>query len=332
MNVIIANKYKEMLMSLDIEVIKSEEGVYDVSEIVNDFSNFFFDRMIIDITAIKDYTNTDNLQKLSINFDASRIVLVLDEETSNANYISKLISIGLYNFTRNSEGIKYLLAHPNTYRDVAHMHNVQAESSNNQVISNNSESISSESQKVIGIKALTSSAGATTLTYMMKKQLSTSYNVCALEVDKNDFIYFDDKDMIKVESNALAKELMKRREYDCILIDLNNYEDVEICTDIIYLVEPSTLKLNKLLMSNRKAFEVHQHEKIVLNKSNVKTSEISDFEYETKSKVFYNLPSLDERKHYNKEINGLLIQLGFSKIKPDEEDGGKGKILGMFKF
>ena len=33
MNVIIANKYKKMLMNLDIEVIKSIEGEFDVDEI-----------------------------------------------------------------------------------------------------------------------------------------------------------------------------------------------------------------------------------------------------------------------------------------------------------
>ena len=44
MNVIIANKYKEMLMNLDIEVIKSIEGEFEVSEIVDQFTNFYFDR------------------------------------------------------------------------------------------------------------------------------------------------------------------------------------------------------------------------------------------------------------------------------------------------
>ena len=62
MNVIIANKYKEMLMNLDIEVIKSIEGEFDVDEIINNFTNFYFDRMILDITAIKDYQDLDNLQ------------------------------------------------------------------------------------------------------------------------------------------------------------------------------------------------------------------------------------------------------------------------------
>ena len=46
MNVIIANKYKEMLLSLDIPVIKSLEGVYDVNDIIENFTNFYFDRII----------------------------------------------------------------------------------------------------------------------------------------------------------------------------------------------------------------------------------------------------------------------------------------------
>ena len=55
MNVIIANKYKEMLDSLDIDVIKSMDGEFTVDEIVERFSNFFFQRMILDITALKNY-------------------------------------------------------------------------------------------------------------------------------------------------------------------------------------------------------------------------------------------------------------------------------------
>lgn len=88
MNVIIANKYKEMLMNLDIEVIKSIEGEFEVSEIVDQFTNFYFDRMILDITAIKNYQNLDNLQKLSINFDMNKVILLLDNsEESNTKII-----------------------------------------------------------------------------------------------------------------------------------------------------------------------------------------------------------------------------------------------------
>ena len=64
MNVIVANKYRDALADLDIDVIKSLEGEYTVDEIVDTFKNFFFQRMILDITALKDYKNIKTLQKL----------------------------------------------------------------------------------------------------------------------------------------------------------------------------------------------------------------------------------------------------------------------------
>lgn len=327
MNVIVANKYKEMLMNLDIEVIKSIEGEFEVDEIIDTFSNFYFDRMILDITAIKDYQNLDNLQKLSINFDMNKVILVLDdsEESSSKTYLSKLISMGIYNFAKNIDAIKYMLENPNTYRDVAHLHLVNNEVTTEEVISGVT--------RIIGVKSLTEGAGATTLCYLMKKQLQENYTVCALEVDRRDFMYFDSKDMEYTSSNDLAKELMKKRDYNVVIIDLNGFSDPEVCNDILYLVEPSTIKLNKLLMKDRHAFEKAKNGKIVLVKSNISDNEISEFEYETKCKVFYNLPSIDERKEVSKEINGLLSKLGFIKQSTGtSNDDNKGKLLGMFKF
>ena len=89
MNVIIANKYKDMLQTLDIEIIKTLEGVYNIDDIIDNFSNFYFDRMILDITALNDYNNLDTLQKLSINLDMSKVILLLDDtdESSSSNYL-----------------------------------------------------------------------------------------------------------------------------------------------------------------------------------------------------------------------------------------------------
>lgn len=330
MNVIIANKYRDMLNTLDIEVIKSLEGVYDVTDIVNEFSNFYFDRMILDVTALNDYNNIDTLQKLSINLDMAKVILLLDDndESSSSQYLSKLISMGIYNFTRNLEGVRYLLQNPNSYRDVAHIHNVSVNSEGYV-----DDSLSSNT-RVIGVKNLTENAGATTLVYMMMKHLETNYSVCALEVDKRDFLYFDDKEMMSTTSADLPKELMKRRSYNVVLIDLNNYSDPAICNDVIYLVEPSILKLNKLMKRDRRVFEKHHNDKIVLNKSNISDSELNVFEYESKAKIFYNMPSLDERKETNREINGLLSKLGFAKQSygAEDDDSSKNKLLGMFKF
>lgn len=329
MNVIIANKYRDMLNSLDIEIIKSMEGVFDVSEITDNFSNFYFDRMILDITALHDYNNMDTLQKLSISLDMNKVILLLDDsdESSSGQYLSKLISMGIYNFTRNLEGVRYLLQNPNSYRDVAHIHNVN-------VSSNYVDDSVSSNTRVIGVKNLTEGAGATTLVYMMLKHLSANYSVCALEVDKRDFLYFDDKEMMSTTTADLPKELMKRRAYNVVLIDLNTYSDPEICNDVIYLLEPSIIKLNRLIKRDRRVFERYRNDKIVLNKSNITNADLNVFEYESKTKIFYNLPALDDRKETNREINGLLSKLGFAKqsVGLDDGDSSKNKLLGMFKF
>ena len=78
MNVIVANKYREALTSLDIEVIKSLEGEFSVDEIIETFKNFFFQRMILDITAIKNYKDIKTLKKLSLSLDMERVILLID--------------------------------------------------------------------------------------------------------------------------------------------------------------------------------------------------------------------------------------------------------------
>ena len=110
MNVIVTNKYNAMLQNLDIDIIKSMNGEFDVDEIISTFQNFYYQRMILDITAIKNYQDIKNLQKLSISLDMDKVILLLDGsvESSSSEYLSKIISMGIYNFTTNSEGIMYL--------------------------------------------------------------------------------------------------------------------------------------------------------------------------------------------------------------------------------
>src|SRR5699024_8159755 len=124
MNVIIANKYQALLTSLDIDVIKNIQGEFSVDELIAQFSNFYFNKMIIDITAIKDYQKVTTIQNLSVNFDTSKIILLLDDsETVNSPvYLSQLVSMGIYNFATNINDIKYLINNPNTYKDVAKYH------------------------------------------------------------------------------------------------------------------------------------------------------------------------------------------------------------------
>ena len=171
MNVMIYNKYKDLLLGLNIEVMKTLEGVYNVDEIIDRFTNFYYDKMILDITAIRDYQNTDNLQKLAMNINMENVILLLDDnpETDTKTYLSKLISLGIYNFTKNAEGINYLLVHPHTYKDVVNIHNLQdlesEASANSQAIpmfTNNGEEFGGggfRKLRIVGFKNVTQMLG-----------------------------------------------------------------------------------------------------------------------------------------------------------------------------
>lgn len=327
MNVIISNERQMELANLEIEVIKSINGEFDSNELVQMFSNFFFGRMILDLTAIKNYRDIRNLQKLSMSLDVEKIIVLLPDtpECLAPQFLSRLISMGIYNFTTNLDGINYLLQNPNTYRDVAHLHQIDsgggtgvaptismptASGGEGTTVVNN---IISGGSYILGIKNLTEHAGATMLTYMLKAELSSlGKSVTAIEVDKKDFMYINDKDLKSVTADGLASELLKHREAQVVLVDLNNNGNEEICTDVIYLVEPSTLKLNKLMRRDREIFNRLKGKKIVLAKSLLSNSDVNEFEYEAKTKVFFNLPPLDERQNNSQVLQDLINRLGIS--------------------
>ncbi len=334
MNVIIANKYRDALASLDIDVIKKLEGEFSVDEIVETFKNFFFQRMILDITALKDYKDIKTLQKLSLSLDMDRLILLLDgsPEVTNPEYLSDLISMRIYNFTMNIEGVNYLYNNPNSYRDVAQYHQLDTYHEMNaptrEVVEVYRESSVAQ---VIGLKNVTDGAGATSLIYIMKKQLERNYKVVALELDKRDFMYFDDKDMYSISSNELGNNIGKySTKVDVILVDLNNNPAAEsIVNDTIYLVEPSKLKLNKLLAQNPRVFERYKNKRIVLNKSLLSSHDVLDFEYETHTKVFYSLPPLYDQENNNSALDAFLVKLGFVRQSTETEDKKKG-LFGLF--
>ena len=321
MNVMIYNKYKELLMGLNLEVMKSLEGVFNVDEIIDTFANFYYDKMILDITAIRDYQNTDNLQKLAMNVNMENVILLLDDnpETNSKNYLSKLISLGIYNFTKNAEGINYLLVHPHTYKDVVNIHNIEdatPQASEPQVIEKEKivykevPAANNGKLRVIGFKNITNHAGSTSLIYMLKKALQNRKTVSAIEINKIDFLYFNDKDMVSTTVPELPKEMMKRTADNVLFIDLNDYEDVDICSEVYYLIEPSTIMINRLIKKNKSILEKLRNEKVIINKSMLSKEDIATFEYETKLKIFYTVPCVNDRQDRIEPINKLLDKMG----------------------
>ena len=328
MNVIVSNKNQLLLENLGIDIIKEMNGEFEVDEIIATFQNFFYQRMILDITAIKNYTDIVNLQKMSISLPMDKIILLLDgtDATSNPSFLSGLVSMGIYNFTKNIEGIQYLYNTPNSYRDVAQFHRLDATFGNANMQQNVQPQVVTETvvvqapqpefygTRIIGVKNVTKQSGASSLVYMMKKELSKNYSVVAIEVDKTDFTYFKDKDMVSTITNEVGMVVNKHKDKNVVLIDINNSIVAEgFCQDVLYLIEPSIIKLEKLMVLNAAALQGLKDKKIILNQSLLNSGDVANFEYEAKVKVFYNLAPLNERDKKLSELNKLLVKLGFSK-------------------
>lgn len=329
MNVIISNKYQSLLASLNIDVIKSINGEFTVEELKMQFSNFYYNKMIIDITAIKDYENINIIQGLSISFDMSKVILLLDDsvKVNSPMYISQLISMGIYNFTSDINTVKFLIDNPNTYKDVANYHNISGFKKpvlNEKAVDNSKGKMG---QKIIGFKNITDHAGATTLIYLLKLHLEKYYKVKAIEIDKNDFTYFNDSSLESISSITFNDFVIKNSNLDVILVDLNDSDVLQFCHDVVYLIEPGLIQLNKLIRKDSMIFEKLSDKKIVLNRSVLSDKDVEDFEKESGSKVFYNLPCLDDKLDNQSIVNAFLVALGFSRV----ESGDGSSIFSIFR-
>lgn len=335
MNVIIANEQQNQLANLDVDIIKSITGLYDAFEIVEMFKNFFFSKMILDVTALKNYKDIKTYEILANGLDPDKIIFLLPEgsELCTPNFLSHIISLKIYNFTTNLNGINFLLKKTNTLKDVEHivkMASVKTSSETGAVVANVSSNVK-RGVTVLGVKNVTESAGATTFIYLLKKELSLAYgqnNVVAIEIDKNDFSLFNDKNMFSIRQTDIKNTIAKYSNASIILVDLNNCPDNSFCGDVLYLIEPSTIKLNRLVRRNRVIFSKLVGKKVILNQSLLLNNDVFDFESEAGIKVFYNMPPLDERKR-NSIIHDFLSKLGL--FNEPVNSNNSSKIFGLFR-
>lgn len=337
MNVIVTNEQQQKLAVLDVDIIKNIQGSYTAFEIVEMFKDFFYEKMILDVTSVKDYNNIQSYQVLAKGLGPDKLILFLPDGTSlcTPQFLAQLVTLGFYNFTTNTDGVKYLLKTPNTLKDVEH---IQKMGGGGAIRDPNRQPDKQEERRdasfamnaIIGIKNATEHAGSTTLTYMMKKELNAIYGekVIAMEINKKDFPVFNEKNMLSVNPDSIRATIEKYRGRAILLVDIADYDDFTMCTDVIYLVEPSTIKLNKLIKTNRSIFNRLKHKKVVLNKSLLNNKDLSEFEYEAGLKVFFNMPPLNERKR-NEEVVDLLRKIGLVTEKPTEKK--ESKVFGLFR-
>ena len=206
------------------------------------------------------------------------------------------------------------MQHPNSYRDVAHLHQIQETP-----ISLSSE-VTAGRKMILGIKNITEGAGATTLTYLLYKELSDNYgvNTMAIEVNKRDFIYFGDKRLLSTTKADLPTVLLKNQACDIILVDLND-SDGALCTDVLYLVEPSIIKLGKLIGRDRGILQRLNGKKVILNKTLITKSDVKEFEKESKLNVFFTMPPINDRKR-EEWILQLLAKLHIINYETKKDD------------
>lgn len=341
MNVLVTNKLDADLSSLDIDIIKHVKGSFNSNEIVDMFKSFFFNKMILDITAINDGDDINNIKIISEGLDTDKLIFYLPEGTDfcSVDYLSSLISIGVYNFTTNLDGVKYLLNKSNTYKDVAHIQklNSTGATTSNEAVSNDDDSIVSNetsvnnniSNIVIGFKDVTEHAGASTLIYLLIKKLSNVYDfnkILGIEIEKSDFKYFDQKNMITCSSNDL-RQVITDSQAKIILVDLNKSTDTTMCNVVIYLIEPSILKLNKMIDRNSLILQKLKDKKVMLNKSLLTNKDVLDLQKESGLKFFYNMPPLNDRKS-NEIIEDFLQTINLVKRR---EADSEQKIFGLFR-
>lgn len=316
MNVALRNENEAVMNSLDVEIIKTMNGTFAREDLEREFINLSYNKVIIDITSIRNYFDENTLFNFLTYWEPSRVVLVLNntEFCNNPAFLKKLVEKGFYNFTKNASGASFLVNRPNNLDDVRKFlegATLYDSNNSNEITAEENYSVNrNKHQRIIGLQGLTNHAGATTLMYMMCKMLKTKKTVKGIEVGSKDSTYFKSEDIITSDSIEDLKIKVKTLyTLDVIIIDLNGVDGLDICDEILYLLEPGTVRLNKLLKSGQNISELSNRAKIVLTRSALKESDVAAFEYETKIKVFANVTDFNERLESSKTVNNLLVKL-----------------------
>lgn len=287
MNIVIENLNSNIIDSISIATIKKLNGTYDVTQLFSEISPLSYEKAIIDITALNNYNDINTLKSLTSFIKPDNLILVINSDNVSNEYLNSIIESGIYNIAYTAEHIVELYSNPNNYDDAI-------------ILVNKSKKVC----KIIGFKNVTKHAGATTLIYILKKHLDKMRKVLAIEINKLDFNFFYNKEMISIQDNAVDMTLEKYGSQDIILVDLNNSKNmIRYCDEIIYLVEPTMIRINEAMMVNPTTFNELKNSKVILNKSPLTAEEVKEFSSESHLKAYYVIPMLNERHNSDIIIN-----------------------------
>ena len=316
MNIIVTNKYKDLIYNTNIEILKELHGVFKVREIVNSFSSIFYKKIIIDATALEGFPKEDVLKELIASFDMDKLILFLPPDNPPPKkFLAFLVSINLFNFTDNQKGLIELIKKSNTFEDVKNFQQVEEEKVTNLPSEDNIyENTDAPGRIVLGFKSVTENSFNTEIIYSIKRTLEEKYNknVLAVEIDRKNLSYYNANNIHSVYRERINDFLKNNLGYDVILVDLGEL-DMNVCDDVIYLVNPSLYTVNKLMYKSRDAFIKLKGKKVVFTNSLLTTSDVNQFAKEAGISVYYNLGPINDRV-YSEDLDKLLAKLG---VVPD---------------
>ena len=304
MNVVISNKYREELRNIGIEISGVLEGTYSAEQIISAFSNYYYEKIILDITAVKDYMNIPNLlvelKKIFSILDPSKSIILFENipDFNNNTFISNLVSNRIYNYAFDLNQVIELFNNPRSYGEV-----------NSYDVLSTSNDVS----RIIGVKNVTEHAGTTTLIYMMMNELSKKYSVKCIEVNKDDFKYFKNEKMKSINAESFMNEILTEPYPEVILVDQNNYDNEFLIKETIYLLEPSILKFNKAIDANPDLINELKDKRVVFNKTQMPLPKLQEFSKANNLEPFDILRNVNERDKINPQVINLLTKLGFNK-------------------
>ena len=118
MNVIVSNRQKEIIDNANIDAIKDLNGLFNVSDLINKFKNYFFSKMILDATSVVDFASRSVLTTLANEIGAEKLIILLPSTPEPPMEFKKLlIELKIYNFTNNIEDVIRFIEKPNTYEE-----------------------------------------------------------------------------------------------------------------------------------------------------------------------------------------------------------------------
>ena len=152
------------------------------------------------------------------------------------------------------------------------------------------------SKRVIGIKNITDHAGSTSLVYALRKLASDRLkkSVLGIELNNHDFRLYRDRKMISIDEKDV-NDVIEDANEDVIFVDLNGCTEYDFCTDVLYLIEPSLIKLNGLMAKNKDIFKDLKNKKVILNKCMLSKSDVKALSSEAGMDFFYCIAPFNDR-------------------------------------